>query len=63
MNETKYTLNRFYLDQFGKLRNIRVTMRAYKNRGLAERKADAIKGGYICELGSNNVLQMGSWAL
>jgi len=58
-----YTVNHYFYDQHRQLRSARWGMRKYKNEKVAQRKADQVKGGYLCKLGSNTIYSMGAWVL
>lgn len=54
----KYVVMRNYRDGHGTLRHERVTMRAY-TEPVAVKKANEVRGGYVCPLGSNNPVYVG----
>ena len=56
-----YTLMRTYRDEFGKTQQRRYNMRQYKNLELVKARADSIKGGYVCPLGTGTPIYVGSW--
>lgn len=58
-----YTVNHYFYDTHGQLRSARWTMRKYKNERVAISKANSVKGGYVCKLGSNNIHVMGEWTI
>ena len=58
-----YTVNHYFYDQYGRLRSARWTMRHYKNERVAVAKANSVKGGYVCKLGSNDIHVMGEWTI
>ncbi len=58
-----FTVNHYFYDSYGALRSGRWTMRHYKTERAAMNKANSIKGGYICKLGSNTVHCVGEWLL
>ena len=57
-----YTVNHYFYDHC-ELRSARWNMRTYKTLAAAMRRADSIKGGFVCRYGSNNIEGMGSWLL
>jgi len=36
-------------------------MRNYKTRRAADAKADSVRGGYVCPMGSNTPVYVGGW--
>jgi hypothetical protein len=58
-----YTVNHYFYDTFGALRSGRWTQRKYKSERVAISKANSVRGGYVCKLGSNDIHRMGEWKL
>ena len=50
-------------DEYGKVVDSRWNMRAYKRKRSAVKVADSVKGGYVCRMGSNSPIYVGSWPL
>ncbi len=58
-----FTVNHYFYDSYGTLRSGRWSMHHYKTERVAIRKANSIRGGYVCKLGSNTVHYVGEWLL
>lgn len=57
----RFIIMHAYRDSYGNTMSGRWNMRTYKNRALAERLADGVKGGYVCPMGSLSPVYVGAW--
>lgn len=62
MSNAKYTVSRFIKGKHGVTYSERVTMRALTLE-TAKYKADRVRGGFVCRLGSNVPVYDGAWTL